>query len=45
MKNVTLDRTAVQQLGADGTDSAPDAAANRHVLCSDAALDLCAIAD
>src|ERR1700730_3999745 len=45
MKNVTLDRTAVQQLGADGTDSALDAAANRHVLCNDAALDLCAISD
>src|SRR6266478_8509511 len=45
MKNVTLDRTAVLQLNADGSDSALDAAANCHVLRNDVALDLCAIAD
>src|ERR1700747_2985509 len=45
MKNVTLDRATVLQLDADGTDSALDAAADCHVLCNDAALDLCAIAD
>jgi hypothetical protein len=45
MKNVTLDRTTVLQLDADGTDSALDAAADCHVLRNDAALDLCAIAD
>jgi hypothetical protein len=45
MKNVTLDRTTVLQLDADGTDSALDAAADCHILRNDAALDLCAIAD
>src|SRR5262245_17449783 len=45
MKNVTLDRTTVLQLDADGTDCALDAAADRHVLRNDAALDLCAIVD
>ena len=45
MKNVTLDRTTVLQLDANGTDSALDAAADCHVLRNDAALDLCAIAD
>ena len=45
MKNVTLDRTAVLQLDADGSDSALDAAADCHVLRNDVALDLCAIVD
>src|SRR6266404_6501508 len=45
MKNVTLDRATVLQLDADRTDSALDAAADCHVLRSDAALDLRAIAD
>ena len=45
MKNVTLNRATVLQLDADGTDGALDAAADRHVLRNDAALDLCAIAD
>src|SRR6516164_2142597 len=45
MKNITLDRATVLQLDADGTDGALDAAADRHVLCNDAALDVCAIAD
>jgi hypothetical protein len=45
MKNITLDRTAVLQLDADGTDGALDAAADCDVLRNDAALDLCAIAD
>src|SRR5215468_10837673 len=45
MKNVTLDRPAVLQLDADGTDGALDAAADRDVLRNDAALDLCAVAD
>src|SRR5258708_39059854 len=45
MKNVTLDRTTVLQLDADGTDSALDAAADCHVLRNDVALDLCAIVD
>ena len=44
MENITLDRTAVLQLDADGTDRALDAAADRDVLRDDAALDLCAIA-
>ena len=39
MKNVTFDRATVQ-LDANGTDSALDAAADRHVLRNDAALDL-----
>src|SRR5262249_8582237 len=41
MKNVTLDRTTVLQLDADGTDSALDAAADCHVLRNDVALALC----
>ena len=45
MKNVTLDRTTVLQLDADGTDCALDAAADCHVLRNKAALDLCAVAD
>src|SRR6266487_200666 len=45
MENVTLDRTPVLQLDADGTDRALDAAADGNVLHNDAALDLCAIAD
>jgi hypothetical protein len=45
MENVTLDRTTVLQLDADGTDRALDAAADDNVLGNDAALDLCAIAD
>ena len=45
MKNVTLDRTTVLQLDADGTDSALDAAADCDVLRNDVALDLSAIAD
>jgi hypothetical protein len=45
MKNVTLDRTTVLQLDADGTDGALDAAADHHVLRNDVALDLCAIVD
>src|SRR5262249_62300435 len=45
MKNITLDRTAVLQLDADGMDRALDAAADCDVLRDDAALDLCAIAD
>src|SRR5215472_6372573 len=45
MKNVTLDRATALQLDANGTDSALDAAADRHVLRNDAALDLCAIVD
>ena len=45
MKNVTLDRTTVLQLDADGTDSALDAAADCDALRNDVALDLCAIAD
>ena len=32
MKNITLDRTTVIQLDADGTDSALDAAADRDLL-------------
>jgi len=44
MKNITLDRTTVLQLDADGTDGALDAAADCHVLRNDAALDVCAIA-
>src|SRR6516164_4277653 len=45
MKNVTLDRTTVLQLDADGTDGALDAAADCNALRNDVALDLCAIAD
>ena len=45
MKNVTLDRTTVLQLDADGTDGALDVTADCDVLRNDAALDLCAIAD
>src|SRR5262249_50035041 len=45
MKNVTLDRATPLQLDANGTDSALDAAADRHVLLNDVALDLCPIAD
>jgi hypothetical protein len=45
MKNVTLDRTTVLQLDADGTDGALNAAADCHVLCNDTSVDLCAIAD
>src|SRR5262245_7700300 len=45
MKNVTLDRTTVLQLDADGTDSALDAAADCNALRNDVALDLCAFAD
>src|SRR5258708_7863205 len=45
MKNVPLHHTTVLQLDADRTDSALDAAADCHVLRSDAALDLRAIAD
>ena len=45
MKNVTLDRTTVLQLDANGTDSALDAATDCHVLRYDATLDLRAIAD
>src|SRR6516164_3707200 len=45
MKNVTLDRTTVLQLDANGTDSALDAAADCNALRNDVALDLCAIAD
>src|SRR5262245_12359140 len=45
MKNIALDRPAVLQLDAKGTDGALDAAADRDVLRNDAALDLCAIAD
>src|SRR5262245_21827252 len=45
MKNVTLDRPAVLQLDADGTDGALDAAADCDVLRNDAALDLCAVAN
>src|SRR5262249_47017309 len=45
MKNVTLDRATALQLDANGTDSALDAAADRHVLRNDAALDLCPIVD
>jgi hypothetical protein len=45
MKNVTLDRSPLLQLDADGTDSALDAAADRHVLRNDIALDLSTIAN
>src|SRR5262245_48189885 len=45
MENVTLDRTTVLQLDADGTDGALDATADCDVLRNDGALDLCAIAD
>ena len=45
MKNVTLDRTTVLQLDADGSDSALDTAADCHVLRNNTSLDLCAIAD
>src|SRR5262249_4911170 len=45
MENITLDRTAVLQLDADGPDRSLHAAADRDVLRDDAALDLCAIAD
>src|SRR5215831_17184292 len=45
MKNVTLNRTTVLQLDADGTDGARDATADCDVLRNDAALDLCAIVD
>src|SRR5262245_10404902 len=45
MKNITLDRTTVLQLDADGTDGALDAAADCDVPRSDPALDLCTIAD
>src|SRR5262245_27004939 len=45
MKNVTLNRTTVLQLDADGTDGALDATADCDVLRNDAALDLCAIVD
>src|SRR6266487_5031355 len=45
MENVTLDRTTILQLDADGTDRALDAAAHCDVLRNDAALDLRAIAD
>src|SRR6266508_3704147 len=45
MENVTLDRTTLLQLDADGTDRALDAAADGDVLRNDAALDLCAVAD
>jgi hypothetical protein len=45
VKNITLDRTTVLQLDADGTDGALDAAADCHVLRNDVAVDLCAIAD
>ena len=38
MKNVTLDRTTVLQLDANGTDSALDAATDCHVLRNDDAL-------
>src|SRR6516165_8423347 len=41
MKNVTLDRTTVLQLDADGTDGALDATADCDVLRNDGALDLC----
>src|SRR6188472_2758481 len=43
MKNVTLDRTTVLQLDANGADSALDAAADCNGLRNDVALDLCAI--
>jgi hypothetical protein len=45
MKNVTLDRTTVLQLDADGTDGTLDVTADCDVLRNDTALDLCAIAD
>ena len=45
MKDVTLDRTTVLQLDADGTNGALDPAADCHVLRNDASLDLCAVAD
>src|SRR6266498_1508194 len=45
MENVTLDCPTVLQLDAHGTDRALDAAADGDVLCNDAALDVCAIAD
>src|SRR5262249_44647595 len=45
MKNVTLNRTTVLQLDADGTDGALDATADCDVLRNDAALDLCTIVD
>src|SRR5437763_16662567 len=44
MKNITLDRTTVLQLDANGTDSVLDLATDCHVLRNDAALDLRAIA-
>ena len=44
-ENVALDRTTVLQFDSDGTDSALDTAADRHVLSNDTALDLCAIAN
>src|SRR5215469_5676444 len=45
MKDVTLDRTTVLQLDADGTNGALDPAADCDVLRNDASLDLCAVAD
>src|SRR5262249_27366020 len=45
MKNVTLDRTTVLQLDANGTYSALDAPADCHVLRNDTAVDLCPIVD
>src|SRR6266480_685770 len=45
MENVTLDRTTVLQLDADGTDRALDVPADRDVLRNHAALDLRDIAD
>ena len=44
-KNVTLNRTTVLQLDADGTNGALDPAADCDVLRDDASLDLCAVAD
>jgi hypothetical protein len=44
-KNVTLDHTTVLQLDVDGTDSAPDAAADRDLLRNNNPLDLCTIAE
>jgi hypothetical protein len=45
MKNVSLDRAAVLQLYAHGTDGALNAAADRDILGNHAAIDRCAIAD
>ena len=44
MENVALDGTTVLELDPDGTDGALHAAADRHVLGNDAALELCPIA-